>query len=64
MRAFTGAEQFNEFLAASRVLVNLLPLTPETANVMNKDTLGRLQPGAYVINVARGRTWRKKTCWP
>ena len=54
VRAFTGAEQFNEFLAASRVLVNLLPLTPETANVMNKDTLGRLQPGAYVINVARG----------
>ena len=54
VRAFTGAEQFNEFLVASRVLVNLLPLTPETANVMNKDTLGRLQPGAYVINVARG----------
>lgn len=54
VRAFTGAEQFNDFLAASRVLVNLLPLTPDTANVMNKDTLGRLQPGAYVINVARG----------
>lgn len=54
VRAFTGAEQFNEFLAASRVLINLLPLTPETANVMNQDTLGRLQPGAYVINVARG----------
>ena len=54
VRAFTGAEQFNDFLSASRVLVNLLPLTPETANVMNQDTLGRLQPGAYVINVARG----------
>ena len=54
VRAFTGAEQFNDFLSASRVLVNLLPLTPDTANVMNKDTLGRLQPGAYVINVARG----------
>ena len=54
VRAFTGAEQFNDFLGASRVLVNLLPLTPDTANVMNQDTLGRLQPGAYVINVARG----------
>jgi len=52
--AFTGAEQFNDFLSASRVLVNLLPLTPDTANVMNQDTLGLLQPGAYVINVARG----------
>jgi glyoxylate/hydroxypyruvate reductase A len=54
VRAFSGEEHFNAFLAASRVLVNLLPLTPETANVINQDTLGRLMPGAYVINVARG----------
>ncbi|OYD48190.1 2-hydroxyacid dehydrogenase [Acidovorax kalamii] len=54
VRAFSGTEQFNDFLAASRVLVNLLPLTPETADVINKDTLARLLPGAYVINVARG----------
>lgn len=54
VRAFAGAGQFNDFLAASRVLVNLLPLTPDTANVINQDTLARLQPGAYVINVARG----------
>ncbi|PTT18460.1 glyoxylate/hydroxypyruvate reductase A [Acidovorax sp. HMWF029] len=54
VRAFTGAEQFNDFLAASRVLVNLLPLTPETVDVINKNTLARLLPGAYVINVARG----------
>lgn len=54
VRAFTGAEQFNDFLAASRVLVNLLPLTPETTDVINRDTLARLQPGAHVINVARG----------
>ena len=54
VRAFAGAGQFNDFLAASRVLVNLLPLTPATANVINQDTLARLQPGAYVINVARG----------
>eukprot|EP01034_Spumella_vulgaris_P034135 gene34134-42088_t len=54
VRGFAGADQFNDFLAASRVLVNLLPLTPDTTNVINKDTLARLQPGAYVINVARG----------
>ena len=54
VRAFSGAGQFNDFLAASRVLVNLLPLTPDTANIMNRDTIARLQPGAYVINVARG----------
>ena len=54
VRAFTGAEQFNAFLGASRVLVNLLPLTSDTTNLINKDTLARLQQGSYVINVARG----------
>ena len=54
VRAFTGAEQFNDFLGASRVLVNLLPLTPDTTDVINKEALSRLQTGAYVINVARG----------
>ena len=44
----------NEALGRCDVLINLLPLTPDTANVINKDTLGRLLPGAYVINVARG----------
>ncbi len=54
VRCFSGAEGFKEFLAASRVLVCLLPLTADTRDVMNRDTLSQLQPGAYVINVARG----------
>jgi glyoxylate/hydroxypyruvate reductase A len=54
VRVFSGAAQFNDFLASSRVLVNLLPLTADTQNIMNRDSLSRLLPGAYVINVARG----------
>ena len=54
VRCYSGQEGLRGFLAASRVLVNLLPLTPETRDIMNRDTLGRLMPGAYVINVARG----------
>ena len=54
MRCFSGAAQFEEFLAASRVLICLLPLTPETENILNRDMLARLQPGAYLVNVARG----------
>ncbi|GAA6120990.1 glyoxylate/hydroxypyruvate reductase A [Acidovorax sp. FG27] len=54
VRAFHGAGQFDAFLAASRVLVNLLPLTPDTENIMNRQTLSRLPAGGYVINVARG----------
>jgi glyoxylate/hydroxypyruvate reductase len=54
VRCFSGEQGLQDFLAASRVLVNLLPLTPETENLLNRDTLGRLQPGGYLINVARG----------
>ena len=54
VRGFSGREGFNDFLAASRVLVNLLPLTPDTQDILSRDTLSRLQPGGYVINVARG----------
>ncbi|EJE50130.1 phosphoglycerate dehydrogenase-like oxidoreductase [Acidovorax sp. CF316] len=54
VRGFSGTDGFHDFLAASRVLVNLLPLTPDTQDIMNRETLSRLQPGAYVVNVARG----------
>lgn len=54
VHGFHGAQQFNAFLAASRILVNLLPLTVETVNILTRDTMSCLQPGGYVINVARG----------
>lgn len=54
VRSFIGAAQLDDFLASSRVLVNLLPLTPDTVNILNHQRLSRLQPGGYVINVARG----------
>lgn len=51
---YHGDEGLDHFLRASQVLVNLLPLTPDTRDILNADTLSRLQPGAYVVNVARG----------
>jgi glyoxylate/hydroxypyruvate reductase A len=54
VRCFAGAAQFDDFLAATRILVNLLPLTPETRDIMRLQTLSQLQSGGYVINVARG----------
>ena len=54
VRCFAGEAQFHDFLAATRVLVNLVPLTPDTENILNRETLGRLQPGGYLVNVARG----------
>ena len=54
VQCFSGAEQFDEFLGSTRALVNLLPLTAETESIINRDNLAKLQPQAYVINVARG----------
>jgi glyoxylate/hydroxypyruvate reductase A len=57
LRCFSGKSEFDDFLGASRVLVNLLPLTPATRGILNRDTLSKLnggQPGGYLINVARG----------
>lgn len=55
VRCFAGREQLYEFLQASRILVNLMPLTPETENILDQVTLSQLQRGGYLINVARGR---------
>ena len=52
--SYAGAESLDAFLAASRVLVCLLPLTDATRDLLNRDRLARLLPGAYLINVARG----------
>lgn len=54
VQGFAGTDQFPAFLAATKVLVCLLPLTAETRDLMNFDNLSRLQAGGYVINVARG----------
>ena len=51
---FAGAAQLGDFLAGARILVCLLPLTPETVGILNRDTLGKLPRGGYLVNVARG----------
>jgi glyoxylate/hydroxypyruvate reductase A len=57
VRTFAGEAEFDAFLGASRVLVNLLPLTPATRGILNRETLSKLnggKAGGYLINVARG----------
>ena len=54
VQCFSGEAGFNDFLAATRILICLLPLTPDTDGILRRDTLARLLPGAYIINVARG----------
>ncbi len=54
VQCFHGEAQLSDFLQASRMLVCLLPLTPETEDLLNARRLSQLCPGGYLINVARG----------
>jgi glyoxylate/hydroxypyruvate reductase A len=49
-----GATGFDSFLARSRVLVNVLPLTPHTRGVLNARTFSTMPAGSYVVNIGRG----------
>jgi glyoxylate/hydroxypyruvate reductase A len=51
---FAGMEALDDFLAGTQVLVSLLPLTPETNNLLDRARLSTLPQGAYLVNVARG----------
>jgi glyoxylate/hydroxypyruvate reductase A len=51
---FHGSEGLDPFLARSEILVNFLPLTPQTANILSARTFARLPRGACIINIARG----------
>ena len=49
-----GPDQLAGVLKSTRALVNTLPLTDETRDIINYDLLSQLQPGAVLINVGRG----------
>jgi glyoxylate/hydroxypyruvate reductase A len=59
VEGFAGAERFEAFLAGTDILVNLLPLTPETTGILNYETFGKLRRGKLdggpvIVNAARG----------
>jgi glyoxylate/hydroxypyruvate reductase A len=51
---YAGMESLDAFLSGTRVLACMLPLTPETNNLLDRVRLSRLPEGAYLVNVARG----------
>lgn len=51
---YAGADQLGKFLKSTRVLINTLPLTEETRDIIDYELLSQLQPGAVLINVGRG----------
>lgn len=50
---FAGSHTFKEVLKRSNILVVLLPLTDETNQILDKETLGSLPDNASIINFSR-----------
>jgi phosphoglycerate dehydrogenase-like enzyme len=49
-----AVEDLGGLLPLADVVVVLLPLTPDTAGLLDADMLARLRPGALLVNAARG----------
>lgn len=49
-----GSDRLDDFLANTDILVGLLPSTPETQGLLDKERLSLLPEGASIINAGRG----------
>jgi glyoxylate/hydroxypyruvate reductase len=54
VKVFTGRDELSKVLERSDILVNLLPLTPDTHSILGSENLGRLPVGSVIINFGRG----------
>jgi glyoxylate/hydroxypyruvate reductase A len=54
VKSYAGDGELDAFLGECDILAAVLPQTPETINMMNKDFFAKLPKGAWIINVARG----------
>ena len=54
VKCFAGEEDFKAALSGSDFVVLLLPLTADTENTLDRNSLSLLNQGAFVINPGRG----------
>lgn len=54
VRCLHGEAQFDTLLAEADILVNLLPLTPQTENLLDANAFTKMPDGAFIINCSRG----------
>jgi glyoxylate/hydroxypyruvate reductase A len=55
VKIYHGYDQLISFLRDTQILVCLLPLTPDTEGILNRERFSALPSGACMINVGRGR---------
>ncbi|HUL64076.1 MAG TPA: glyoxylate/hydroxypyruvate reductase A [Burkholderiaceae bacterium] len=56
IETFAGAAQFDALLERTQVLVNALPLTPQTEDLLDRRAFALMPHESHLINVGRGGT--------
>jgi len=51
---YFGHDQLSRFLSQTEILINVLPLTEKTKNILTKTELTYLPKGSFIINIGRG----------
>ncbi len=54
VESFEGENEMSNALDGTDILINILPATKQTENIINKNILRQLNKGAFLINVGRG----------
>lgn len=55
IESFAGPQEMAAFLSGTRAIVNLLPLTGDTEDILCAKFFDAVDAGTYLINIARGR---------
>lgn len=54
VRCLAGMDTLDEVISHADIVVVMLPLTPDTRQLLSRERLEKMRPGAAFINVARG----------
>jgi len=55
IKYYYGQDQLSDFLGRTNILINVLPLTSDTTNIITKKELRLLPKNSFIINIGRGR---------
>ena len=54
IKYYYGQNQLSDFLGRTNILINVLPLTADTTNIITKKELSLLPKDSFIINIGRG----------
>ena len=54
IKYYYGQDQLSDFLGRTNILINVLPLTSDTTNIITKKELSLLPKNSFIINIGRG----------